>query len=172
MLTIEKAESASGGYRLTTELLVEEPREQLFAFFADAFQLETITPPWLHFSVESPHPIDMHAGTLIDYKLRLHGLPIRWRSKISTWEPPFQFVDEQVKGPYRCWHHLHTFDETERGTLIRDVVHYAVPLGFITHPLLVRRDLTKIFEFRREKMRCIFTPVGDDTVESQANRST
>ena len=169
MFTIEKSERASGGYRLTTELLVEEPREQLFEFFADAFQLETITPPWLHFSVESPRPIDMHAGTLIDYKLRLHGLPIRWRSKISDWEPPFQFVDEQVKGPYRYWYHLHTFDETARGTLIRDVVHYAVPCGFITHPLLVRRDLTKIFGFRREKMSHIFTPVGFNVSTLQAN---
>ncbi len=146
------------GYRLSTELLVAEPREQVFEFFADAFQLETITPPWLHFSVQTPAPIEMHPGTLIDYQLRLHGLPVRWRSEISQWDPPTRFVDRQVKGPYRYWHHLHTFDEVDGGTLVRDVVHYAMPFGFIMHPLMVRRDLTRIFAFRQKMMRDIFTP--------------
>lgn len=162
-IVIVKADRVPGGYRLTTELRVAEPREQVFGFFADAFQLETITPPWLHFAVQTPRPIEMRSGTIIDYKLRLHGWPIRWRSKISLWEPPFQFVDEQVRGPYRCWHHLHTFDEVDGGTLVRDVVHYAVPLGFITHPLLVRRDLTKIFQYRRETMHGVFTPIPNST---------
>jgi len=159
-VSISKSTRDPRGHCLSTELQVTEPRQQVFEFFADAFQLETITPPWLHFSVETPRPIDMCNGTLIDYKLRLHGLPIRWRSRISLLKPPFQFVDEQVKGPYRYWHHLHTFDDAEGGTLIRDLVHYAVPLGFITHPLLVRRDLTRIFGFRREEMCRIFSPVG------------
>jgi ligand-binding SRPBCC domain-containing protein len=106
--------------------------------------------------------MEMRAGTQIAYKLRLHGLPIRWRSKISNWDPPFQFVDEQVRGPYRYWHHLHTFDEVDGGTLVRDSVHYAVPFGFITHPLLVRRDLTKIFNHRRDTMSRLFTPVACD----------
>ena len=87
---------------------------------------------------------------MIDYRLRLHGLPIRWQSKISNWDPPSHFVDEQTKGPYQCWHHLHTFEDADGGTLVRDTVHYALMLGFILHPLLVRRDLSKIFEFRRE----------------------
>ncbi len=160
-LLIETSDRDPRGFRLTTELLVREPREQLFEFFADAFQLETITPPWLHFVVQTPRPIDMRAGTLIDYKLRLHGLPIRWRSKISTWEPPFQFIDEQVRGPYRYWQHLHTFDEVDGGTLVRDTVHYAVPFGFIMQPLLVRRDLTKIFQYRRDTMSRLFTPVSE-----------
>lgn len=158
-LEIKKSPDDPRGYRLTTELLVEEPRGQVFEFFADAFQLETITPPWLHFSVQTPRPIEMRTGALIDYKLRLHGLPIRWRSKISNWEPPFQFVDQQERGPYRYWHHLHTFEEVDGGTLVCDIVNYAVPLGFITHPLLVRRDLTKIFTYRRETLGRIFTPV-------------
>ena len=163
-ITIKKQQGSSG-HCLTTELLVGEPREQVFNFFADAFQLETLTPPWLHFSVQTSPPIEMHAGRLIDYKLRLHGIPIRWRSKISDWQPPFQFVDEQVKGPYSYWHHLHTFEEVSGGTLVRDVVNYAVPLGFITHPLLVRGDLTKIFEFRRQTMGRIFTPITDSATE-------
>lgn len=160
---LEKSDRVPHGYRLTTELLVGEPRELVFEFFADAFQLETITPPWLHFSVQTPRPIEMHAGTMIDYRLRLHGLPIRWQSKISNWEPPSQFVDEQTKGPYQYWHHLHTFEEADGGTLVRDTVHYALMLGFILHPLLVRRDLTKIFEFRRETMSRIFTPMSSST---------
>jgi ligand-binding SRPBCC domain-containing protein len=160
---IGKSDRDPSGYRLTTELLVKEPREQLFEFFADAFQLETITPPWLHFSVQTPQPIVMQPGTLIDYKLQLHGLPIRWRSKISDWDPPLQFIDEQVKGPYRYWHHLHSFDEVDGGTLVRDIVHYAVPFGFITHPLLIRCDLTKIFQHRHESMSSLFTPLTNNT---------
>lgn len=162
-ILIDRSDRDPNGYRLTTELVVKEPREHVFGFFADAFQLETITPPWLHFSVKTPRPIVMREGTLIEYKLRLHGLPIRWRSKISEWEPPLRFVDEQVKGPYRYWHHLHTFDEVDDGTLCRDVVHYAVPFGFLTHPLLVCRDLTKIFEYRHEMMSRFFTPSAKST---------
>ena len=162
-VAIRKSDRVSAGYCLTTELLVAEPREQVFEFFADAFQLETITPPWLHFSVRTPRPLEMEAGTMIDYKLRLHTLPVRWRSQISEWQPPFRFVDEQVQGPYRYWHHLHTFEENESGTLVGDIVHYAVPLGFILHPLLVRPDLTKIFEYRREMMSRVFTPVIDNS---------
>jgi ligand-binding SRPBCC domain-containing protein len=158
-VTFEKSDRDTSGYRLSTELLVGEPVAQVFDFFADAFQLETITPPCLRFSVQTPPPIEMRAGTLIDYRLRLHGLPNRWRSKISEWEPPFHFVDEQVRGPYRYWHHLHAFEEIDGATLVRDIVHYDVRLDFVLHTLLVRRDLRRIFEFRRETMSRIFTPL-------------
>ena len=161
-VTITKSEERSKGYRLVAELTVAEPLEKVFEFFADAFQLETITPEWIKFAVTTPRPIEMREGTLINYKLRLHGIPIRWQSRISVWEPSRQFVDEQVKGPYRYWHHLHTFEKTENGTLVRDEVDYAFPLGFLLHPLLVRRDLTKIFEFRRQTLGRIFTPVGEE----------
>jgi ligand-binding SRPBCC domain-containing protein len=144
---------------------VSETIGEVFSFFADAFQLETITPPWLHFSIQTPRPIEMREGKLIDYRLRIRWLPIRWRSKISNWEPPFQFVDEQVKGPYRYWHHLHTFDQVDGGTMVRDIVHYAIPFGFIMQPLLVRRDLTHIFEFRRQSMGRIFTVVKNTTAD-------
>jgi ligand-binding SRPBCC domain-containing protein len=162
-IMLEKSNRNPNGYRLKAELLVVEPVSQVFEFFADAFRLETIIPPWLHFSVQTPRPVEMHAGTLIDYTLRLHGLPIRWQSKISNWQPPFRFVDEQVKGPYRYWHHLHTFEESRGGTLVRDIVHYDLTLGFILHPLLIRRDLQKIFEFRREILSRIFTPSPNST---------
>ncbi len=161
MIEITRSQSRPSGFQLQAELLVVEPREEVFAFFADAWQLEAITPPWLHFSVITPRPLDMQPETVIDYRLRLHGLPIRWRSLISLWEPPYQFVDEQVHGPYRRWHHLHTFEEVEGGTLVRDVVNYQVPFGIFTHALLVKRDLTKIFQFRQDTLCRIFTPVDE-----------
>ena len=157
-VAIERSIADRRGFRLVTELHVREPREQVFEFFSDAHQLEAITPPWLHFSVQTPAPITMHSGALIDYRLRLHGFPVHWKSRISLWQPPTQFVDEQVKGPYCYWRHEHTFESTDVGTLVRDVVHYAVPLSLVVHPFFVRRDLIRIFEFRRAVMRRMFTP--------------
>ena len=124
---------------------------EAFEFFADAFNLEAITPPWLHFALETPAPIEMGPGTLIRYRLRLHGLPIRWLTRIEAWEPGRRFEDVQVRGPYRLWHHSHTFEPHERGTLMRDRVSYALPLGPLghaAHALLVRRDLQRIFDYR------------------------
>jgi hypothetical protein len=144
------------GYRLKMDLELPRPRETLFDFFADAFQLEAITPPWMQFHVTTPAPIVLQAGALIDYKLRIHGIPLRWQSRISVWDPPHRFVDEQVRGPYRRWHHEHVFDATQAGTLIRDIVHYAVPGGRIVHALLVKPDLMKIFAFRATKLRELF----------------
>ena len=124
---------------------------EAFEFFADAFNLEAITPPWLHFALETPAPIEMGPGTLIRYRLRLHGLPIRWLTRIEAWEPGRRFEDVQVRGPYRLWHHSHTFEPHEGGTLMRDRVSYALPLGPLghaAHALLVRRDLQRIFDYR------------------------
>lgn len=146
----------AGGYRLEAQLLLPQPREQLFEFFADAFELETITPPWLQFAVVSRAPIQMAEGTLIDYRLRLHGIRIRWQSRISAWEPPYRFVDEQTRGPYRRWHHEHRFDEVNGGTLCRDVVHYKVTGGALVNALFVRSDLRKIFTFRQQKLSELF----------------
>jgi len=128
------------------------PPEEIFPFFADAENLDLITPPWLHFRIVTPRPIEMNVGTTIDYRLRLHGLPLRWRTLIKEWQPPHRFVDEQVRGPYRRWIHEHTFEPCDGGTLARDVVHYALPLDFIFHPLFVRRDIEKISAFRRESL--------------------
>lgn len=140
------------GYRLETSQLLPYPREQVFALYADAFQLETITPEWLHFHVITPRPINIGQGTLIDYRLRLHGIPIRWQSRISVWEPPFRFVDEQMRGPYRFWHHEHVFESAAGGTMCRDFVDYGVYGGAVINALAVRRDLRKIFAFRRRKI--------------------
>jgi ligand-binding SRPBCC domain-containing protein len=124
-----------------------------FEFFADAVNLEAITPPWLHFALDTPAPIVMRLGTLIRYRLRLHGLPVRWLTRIEAWDPGHGFEDVQLRGPYRLWHHSHTFVPHERGTLMTDRVRYALPLGplgEIAHALLVRRDLSRIFDYRAE----------------------
>ena len=136
-----------------TELWLPLPPEKLFLFFGDAFNLETITPPWLNFKVLTPAPIAMHTGTLIDYQLRIHGMPVRWRTRIKEWQPPYRFVDEQLRGPYRQWFHTHTFEPRDGGTLCRDEVQYAVPFDFLVHHLFVRRDIEQIFAFRKETLR-------------------
>ena len=148
------------GFRLEAAQFLPEQRDRVFAFFSDAFQLEAITPPWLHFSVLTPAPIRLVTGTLIDYQLRLRGLPVRWQSRISVWEPPFRFVDEQVRGPYRHWHHEHIFEDVDGGTLCRDVVDYAVPGGRMIDALIVRPDVRKIFQFRQQKLSERFPSVG------------
>jgi ligand-binding SRPBCC domain-containing protein len=133
---------------------VEIPIAAAFAFHGDARNLERITPPWLGFEVTTPGPIEMGVGTLIEYRLRLHRVPVRWRTRIEVWEPPRRFVDVQVKGPYSLWEHTHEFEEDGPGaTIIRDRVRYAIPfgpLGKIADRVLVRRDLRRIFDYRRE----------------------
>lgn len=140
-------------HEFQTEMWLPEPREKVFAFFSDAKNLDRITPPWLHFRTLTSRKIDMHAGTLIDYQLRVRGFPLHWRTKIKAWEPPSRFVDEQIRGPYRLWIHEHTFTEERGGTLVRDHVRYAVPFDFLVHAWLVRPDIERIFKFREEKLR-------------------
>ncbi len=123
----------------------------MFAFFARAGNLERITPPWLGFSLVTPEPGVMAAGALIEYRLHLHRIPLRWLSRIDAWEPDREFVDVQVKGPYRLWHHRHEFRAAPGGTLVCDHVRYALPLGSLgalAHSAFVERDLTRIFDFR------------------------
>jgi ligand-binding SRPBCC domain-containing protein len=131
-------------------------RDDLFPFFAAAENLERITPPWLNFRILSPSPVLMQKGRLIDYSLRLHGLPLRWRSEISTWEPPHRFVDTQVRGPYRQWVHTHTFTEVAGGTLCEDDVNYAVPGGRWVDTIFVRPQLTRIFAYRQKVLQQVF----------------
>lgn len=133
---------------------VEAPIDRAFDFYTDTLNLKPLTPPWVHFEVTSPMPVSMEAGTLLDYKLRLHGVPVRWRTRIETWEPPVGFVDTQVRGPYSLWEHTHVFERDGDGaTVIHDRVRYALPLGplgAIAHRLFVRRDLERIFDYRRD----------------------
>lgn len=139
------------GFRLEAVQFVPRPRERVFEFFASAVNLRELTPPWLHFEVLTPE-IQMQAGTLIDYRLRVRGIPVRWQSKISVWEPPLEFVDEQTRGPYRRWYHLHRFEAVDGGTLVHDIVDYAVPGGRLVHRLFVRPDLLSIFRYRQQRM--------------------
>lgn len=145
-----------GVYRLQAELWLPQPLDVVFAFFADAFNLEEITPPWLRFEVLTPRPIEMQTGQLIDYRLRLRGIPIHWQSEIKDWSPPYEFVDEMRRGPYRLWRHRHRFTARDGGTEVIDEVDYSVPGGALVNRLFVQRDLTTIFEYRRDSMRKIF----------------
>jgi ligand-binding SRPBCC domain-containing protein len=141
----------------STELWLPLPPAELFPFFAAAANLDALTPPWLHFHIVTPPPIPMGEGALIDYRLRVHGLPLRWRTRINLWQPPHRFVDEQIRGPYRQWIHEHTFEPRDGGTLARDLVRYAVPFDFLVHRWLVRPDIEKIFAFRTQQLRSRFS---------------
>jgi ligand-binding SRPBCC domain-containing protein len=133
---------------------VDLPVDRAFDFYGDAHNLERITPPWLGFEVTTPGPIEMGVGTLIEYRLRLHRVPVRWRTRIEAWEPPQRFVDMQIRGPYSLWEHTHTFEKDgPEATIIRDRVRYSIPfgpLGELAERLLVRRDLKQIFDYRRD----------------------
>ena len=133
-----------------TELWLPRPRAEVFAFFADARNLESLTPPWLNFKILTPAPIPMRPGTRIDYRLRVHGLPLRWQSEITVWDPPHKFADEQRRGPYRRWVHTHTFEESRGGTRCGDRVEYAVLGGGLVNRLFVKRDVERIFQYRQE----------------------
>jgi ligand-binding SRPBCC domain-containing protein len=139
------------------------PREEVFAFFADAGNLERITPPELRFRILTPHPISMQEETLIDYGLRLFWVPLRWRARITDWQPPVGFVDEQVSGPYRLWRHVHRFYDGGEGTVVEDTVQFRLPFGRfgdLFHPL-VRLQLGRIFRFRQSAVRrCLLRTEG------------
>jgi ligand-binding SRPBCC domain-containing protein len=139
---------------LEREQLIERPLGEVFGFFSEARNLERITPSWLSFKVLTPGPIEMRPGALIEYRLSVHGAPIRWVTEIESWEENRSFVDRQLKGPYTLWHHTHEFmDLNGTATLVRDRVRYSLPLGFlgeVAHVLFVQRDLDNVFAYRRE----------------------
>jgi ligand-binding SRPBCC domain-containing protein len=144
-------------FKLERDQLIERPLPEVFSFFADARNLAVITPPWLNFEIRSNQPIEMAAGTVIDYRLALRGVPLRWRSEITVWDPPVRFVDEQRRGPYRYWIHEHTFEADGAGrTIVGDRVRYAVPGGSLVHRLFVEPDLERVFAYRAGKLDAIF----------------
>jgi ligand-binding SRPBCC domain-containing protein len=148
-----------GGRTLTTQVWLPRPVGEVFAFFAAVENLDTLTPPWLHFRILTPTPVQVRRGTLIEYRIRWRWLPLFWRTEITAWEPPLRFVDEQRRGPYRRWVHEHTFEEQGGGTLVRDRVEYAAP-GWLAAPvveaLLVGPDVQRIFAYRQRKLEETF----------------
>lgn len=140
-------------YILEHEQFISRPLAEVFPFFADAGNLEAITPEFLNFRILTPRPIPMHPGSLIDYQIKLFGVPLKWRTRIEEFEPPNRFVDVQLRGPYKLWHHTHEFREVEGGTLMTDRVRYQLylgPLGSLAHTLWVGRTLARIFDHRRQ----------------------
>jgi ligand-binding SRPBCC domain-containing protein len=140
---------------LRTETWLPVPRERVFAFFAEAENLQRLTPTWLGFTILTPRPIPMGRGTLIDYRISLRGIPMKWRTEISTWEPPDLFVDSQLRGPYRRWIHTHRFSEVNGGTRVEDRVDFDMLFGRLML-WYVARDLRKIFTYRHQALRDIF----------------
>jgi ligand-binding SRPBCC domain-containing protein len=150
-------------YVLEREQFVPRPRSEVFAFFADAANLERITPPTLRFHILTPTPIEMRPGAVIDYRLSLLGIQFRWRTVIEVFEPETRFVDVQASGPYKLWRHTHSFEDAPGGTRIRDRVEYELPfgpLGHVTHALFVRRQLEGIFSYRRSFIDRLFATDG------------
>jgi ligand-binding SRPBCC domain-containing protein len=142
-------------YQLNREQWIPRPLPVVFNFFARAENLGRITPPWLHFRVHTPLLTEMRAGAHIDYTIRLAGLPLRWRTRITAWEPERRFVDVQESGPYALWEHTHEFSSHTAGVLVADRVRYALPFGALgraAHALAVRAALAAIFDFRYEQI--------------------
>lgn len=145
-------------YTLHREIWVPRPLAEVFEFFSLAQNLERLTPPWLRFTILTPLPVEVKAGAVIQYALRVRGLPLRWLTEIERWNPPFEFVDIQVKGPYKLWRHTHRFSEARGGTTIGDTVNYELPfgiLGRVVHRLQVAGDVERIFEYRNQQVRAL-----------------
>ncbi|MBZ5489933.1 MAG: SRPBCC family protein [Acidobacteriia bacterium] len=146
-------------YTLSFMQQVARPLPEVFEFFSRAENLEALTPPWLNFKILKVKPQPVQQGTLINYSLRVHGIPLRWTSEIVEWEPPHRFVDLQLRGPYKLWRHEHRFEAGNGGTLITDTITLALPLGVLgqmAYKIKVKSDVQEIFTFRKEKIRALF----------------
>jgi ligand-binding SRPBCC domain-containing protein len=148
---LEITRSTAGVYKVHAEILIPYSVTKIFGFFAQSQNLEALTPPWLNFQIITPLPIKMCTGALIDYQLKRHGFPIKWKTEIRDWELPFRFVDTQLKGPYRLWHHEHIFrEETVSDTRVR---YSSVLGGALVNWLFVQKDIERIFNYRLEQLR-------------------
>jgi ligand-binding SRPBCC domain-containing protein len=156
-------------YRINSEIWVPRPLTEVFPFFADAKNLQEITPAWLDFRVVGMSTPRIAQGTRIDYRLKIRGIPVKWQSEIEVWDPPYRFVDRQLAGPYAFWHHEHIFEEQRGGTLCLDRVQYSPPGGRLFAPIInriaVAGDVQKIFAYRRERLMLLF-PRDNGTAET------
>jgi ligand-binding SRPBCC domain-containing protein len=150
-------------HELQREQWIPASLERVVAFFSDAGKLDLLTPPWVGFQVLTPLPIAMRADVRIEYRIRLAGVPVRWRTRITEWDPPRGFVDVQERGPYALWEHTHRFRPCGNGVLMEDRVRYALPFGLLgaaVHRLAVQAALASIFDFRFTRIRELFPFAG------------
>ena len=150
-----------GYLNLSRQIFLNYSIDKVFDFFSDAGNLDILTPKWLNFNILTDMPISISKGTQIEYKLKYRGVPIRWTSNINEWEPPYFFIDEQIKGPYRKWIHFHNFQSKDSGTLVTDTVFYKIIGnkqidGFLDF-LIIKSDLDRIFDYRIKTIRTIFS---------------
>lgn len=153
----------TGFHTLRRQQWIPRPLGEVFAFFSDARNLAEITPPELGFRILTPGPIRIAAGARLRYRLSWHGIPVGWTTEIRRWEPPFRFVDVQLRGPYRLWYHSHLFEDHQGGTRMTDVVRYRLPFGIfgrLVHAVSVRRDVERIFDYRSRRIAGLFAAVG------------
>jgi ligand-binding SRPBCC domain-containing protein len=164
-------EAPAGDYLLERAQFIPRAVGEVFDFFSRAENLEALTPPFLNFKITTPAPIRMEEGALIDYQLRLFGVPFGWRTRIESWDPGRGFVDTQLEGPYRLWHHTHRFFAVDGGTLMVDRVLYSLPLGplgWMAHAVSVRRTLDRIFAYRRDRTAGLLAPAAEASSRSEA----
>jgi ligand-binding SRPBCC domain-containing protein len=169
-LTPDAQPPRRGTFELTTRAWLPHPVDEVFPFFADAHNLNLLTPAWLNFRVLTPPPIAMREGLQLDYRITLRGIPIRWRTRIKAWEPGRRFIDEQVSGPYLEWVHTHDFHEVEGGTDVADTVRYRVLGGALVNALVVERDVRRIFEHRLHALRMHFKAIPSPRDQSASVR--
>jgi ligand-binding SRPBCC domain-containing protein len=150
----------SARFNFTAEQRIKRPIDEVFSFFSKAENLELITPPWLNFQILTPLPIEMKTGTLIDYKIGLYGIPLKWKTEITRWQPPFGFIDTQLKGPYSVWIHQHLFKEHNGVTIMTDSVDYDIP-GWFLKPWLnkffISQQVEAIFAYRKKVINTYFS---------------
>ena len=143
-------------FSIDSSVTLRRPLEEVFEFFSKAENLGLLTPGWLRFQIVSPLPIEMKVGAIIEYRIRLYGVPMKWVSEITEWDPPRMFEDTQIRGPYRKWVHRHTFRETGEGTVATDQVLYRVLGGAVVNKLFIAGQVRKIFDYRKAKLKEIF----------------
>ena len=155
-------------YCLKKSIWLPQSRAKVFEFFANPGNLDRLTPAWLNFAILPSATNPMKQGVLLNYRLRIHGIPIRWQSEIAVWEPPHHFVDRQTKGPYSLWVHEHSFEERDNGTMVGDNVEYAVPGGTLMQRLLVAPDLERIFNYRHKILQELFNPAKIEPAQERS----